>query len=203
MSSTNEKNIHKVRFERLQLVGKKAVEQVLKTSLTTDQIKSCYKEIAESEVGLKSLETGSNQLEKYLLEETLAEFDHIYEENDLSSKLNDLDEVIQNAFQREQGKMSSAESLPVHIDQLSSSEIIDSMILNKKEDTLLALEKVYLKTYSDNEELEEKLRKIIANASAINSQIQDVLIPIKEQASFVTSDPVKMDSIIDLKEKFT
>ena len=218
---SNSSGVHKMRYERLQTVGKKAVEQVLLRSISKEQIETCYLGIAQSPIGLKSLETGLAQLLKYLYEETIAEFDQIYEENDLRNKLNELDEITQLAEQRREANSAATSNTnttsstntnakgsvktdsvlqPVHLDKLAPSEIIDSVVVTNKEDILNGLETIYDKLATDNDTLAETLSRLRDNASLINYEIQEILVPIQNQANLIKAEPVDIDKIIRISE---
>lgn len=222
---SNSSGVHKMRYERLQTVGKKAVEQVLLRSISKEQIETCYSDIAQSPIGLKSLETGLAQLLKYLYEETIAEFDQIYEENDLRNKLNELDEITQLAEQRREANSAATSNTnttsstntntntnakgsvktdsalqSVHLDKLAPSEIIDSVVVTNKEDILNGLETIYDKLATDNDTLAETLSRLRDNASLINYEIQEILVPIQNQANLIKAEPVDIDKILRISE---
>ena len=57
--SADENN--KVRFERLRLVARKALEQLIKKSLT-EQVKTCFPTLVTSQDGVRSLELALSQM---------------------------------------------------------------------------------------------------------------------------------------------
>ncbi|CAK9436344.1 uncharacterized protein LODBEIA_P09020 [Lodderomyces beijingensis] len=189
-----------VRYDRLKLVGQRAVERVLNKSLTADQVNSCYKDIANTELGPEVLNIGTSQLRTYLNEEALAEFDQIYEENDLFVKLNELDEIIEAAQSREVEKSEAPESQPVFFDHLSPSQVIDAITVSKSEGVLSRMREVYFKLVSENDELAETLRGFRDHADSVSSDIQNLLGLIKDQADSVQAGPVDIDDILQLKD---
>lgn len=113
--------IDRIRYERLKLVCKKALEQSIKKSLSIDQIKSCYPTIASTEDGQKSLEIARSQIIKFWHNNSTKEFDLIFKERNIETKLNELDEIIQKAQER---KLEGKEA-PIQVDRLSPSELIE------------------------------------------------------------------------------
>ncbi|KAI5950959.1 hypothetical protein KGF54_004033 [Candida jiufengensis] len=182
----------KIRFDKLQVLSKKAVEQVIKTSFSDDQIQQCYPTIMESKEGSKDLKIGLNQLQKYLHDNTLMEFNTIYDEYGLKQKLDDLDDIVLQA----QTKKQSGEISSTHIDQLSPKDLIDSTILSSKEDVLGQLELIYDQLCKDNDEYIKSLESMTKESEILSNSIQDILDPIVRQADVIDPEPLQFDSLI-------
>lgn len=89
-----------VRYDRLRLVCQKALEQVIKRSLSVEQVFQCFPELALSLEGRKALTTAQQQLVTYWHRTGLREFDLIFSEFEVEPKLRALDRVIARAQQR-------------------------------------------------------------------------------------------------------
>ncbi|KAI5966812.1 uncharacterized protein KGF55_000221 [Candida pseudojiufengensis] len=193
MSNTKKK----IRYDRLQVLGIKAVEQVIKTSFSDEQIQQCYPTIMESKTGSKDLKIGLDQLQKYLHDNTIAEFNTIYDEYGLKQKLSDLDDIVSSAQKRKQlGDINTT-----HIDQLSPKDLIDSTILSNKEDVLGQLELIYNQLCKDNDEYVQSLRNLTKESELLSNQIQDILDPIVSQAQILNPVPLQFDNLIKISEK--
>lgn len=86
---------------------------------------------------------------------SLDEFDLIYKEKDIESKLDELDDIIQNA---QRTKDSGKE--PSNIDQLSPLEIVDSTIVSNSKNVLDSLQMIYDQLCLDNAELYTELSEL-------------------------------------------
>ncbi|KAI5963916.1 hypothetical protein KGF57_001192 [Candida theae] len=183
----------RVRFQRLQVLGRKAVEQVLKTSFAEEQVKQCYPNIMESEAGAAKLEIGMTRLQEYLHDSTVAEFNHIYDENNLSEKLDELDELIYSAQERKRSGESTAEGKQVAIDQLSAEDILSSMALSNKDDVLGKLNLVYDQLCRDNDELLGSLDEKAKENEVLAGKIFEIWEPILRQKEVLQSNSVQID----------
>lgn len=149
----------KIRFERLQLVCRKALELSIKKSLSLDQIKTCYPSIAASEDGLRSLEIARLQIVDFWFENSLKEFKLIFDERGIEAKLNELDDLIVEAQQRQ--ALSDAErtaaDAPVHLPELTPDQIMEANVLQAKRSTLNSLELIRHQLRLDNDDLTDQL----------------------------------------------
>lgn len=171
----------KVRFRRLQVLGRRAVEQVLKTSFSEEQIRQCYPTIVESEAGSAKLETGVTRLQEYLHDSTVTEFNHIYDENSLSLKLDELDYLIHLAQERKQQGGSLNEDKPVAIDKLPAEDIMSSIALSDKEDTLDKLKLIYDQLCKDNDDMLQSLDEKSKENETLAGKIFEIWNPILRQ----------------------
>lgn len=189
MSSTP----NRVRFQRLQVLGRRAVEQVLKTSFSEEQVKQCYPTIMESEAGAAKLETGITCLQEYLHDSTVTEFNHIYEENSLSQKLDELDELIHLAQERKRRGGSTNEEKQVAIDKLPADDIMNSIVLSNKEDVLGKLRLIYEQLCNDNDDMLRSLDEKSKENETLAGKIFEIWEPILRQQEVIQRDPIQID----------
>lgn len=143
----------KVRFERLRVVLKLAVEQTVKRLMGPDQMKDCFPKIATMEGGEATLELARKQVADYFVNTSLSQFDHICQERNLEFRLNDLDEIIQNA----QHLKTTNSGPQIHVDQLSAEELVDSAVVQSKLHAVEQLQLVYDQLCLENAQLYKEL----------------------------------------------
>ena len=191
--SADENN--KVRFERLRLVARKALEQLIKKSLTMEQVKTCFPTLVTSQDGVRSLELALSQMWHA---NSLDEFDLIYKEKDIESKLDELDDIIQNA---QRAKDSGKE--PSNIDQLSPLEIVDSTIVSNSKNVLDSLQMIYDQLCLDNAELYTELSELTKESTRINNSIKSGIEQLNKEANSVELEKagLQIDKLIDILEE--
>lgn len=194
--SADENN--KVRFERLRLVARKALEQLIKKSLTMEQVKTCFPTLVTSQDGVRSLELALSQMSGFWHANSLDEFDLIYKEKDIESKLDELDDIIQNA---QRAKDSGKE--PSNIDQLSPLEIVDSTIVSNSKNVLDSLQMIYDQLCRDNAELYTELSELTKESTRINNSIKSGIEQLNKEANSVELEKagLQIDKLIDILEE--
>lgn len=191
----SDKNIEKVRFERLKLVCRKALKQLIKKSLSIEQIKTCYPLIASTEEGVESLEIARSQMIKWWLSSSLKEFDLIFSERDIENKLDELDKIIQTAQQRKRLKIEQ----PVEIEKLSPTEIINSMIVSSTYSSIENLTAIYNQLRIDNGELLERLQGLATESNEIKNDINELFQTLAEEINALKEEEskIRLDSLIE------
>ncbi len=99
MSDKNNKDNH-IRFERLNQVCKRALEESMK-ALSDDNLKMCYPILADSKEGKDTISAVKDQLKESWSQNSQKEFDAIFKERDIEEKLNQLDDLIIQAQERQ------------------------------------------------------------------------------------------------------
>lgn len=196
MSTSNLKNstnTEKVRFERLRLVARRALEELIKKSLSIEQVNTCFPTLVSSEDGVISLESALSQMSGFWHSNSLDEFDLIYKEKDMESKLNELDNIIQQSQDR---KDSGAE--PSNIDQLSPLEIVDSTIISKSKDVLDNLQMIYDQLCTENLDLYKEFSEMVNDAKDIDNSIQANIEQLKSEADVCNTTGVKFEKFVSL-----
>lgn len=194
--SADENN--KVRFERLRLVARKALEQLIKKSLTMEQVKTCFPTLVTSQDGVRSLELALSQMSGFWHANSLDEFDLIYKEKDIESKLDELDDIIQNA---QRAKDSGTK--PSNIDQLSPLEIVYSTIVSNSKNVLDSLQMIYDQLCRDNAELYTELSELTKESTRINNSIKSGIEQLNKEANSVELEKagLQIDKLIDILEE--
>lgn len=194
--SADENN--KVRFERLRLVARKALEQLIKKSLTMEQVKTCFPTLVTSQDGVRSLELALSQMSGFWHANSLDEFDLIYKEKDIESKLDELDDIIHNA---QRAKDSGKE--PSNIDQLSPLEIVDSTIVSNSKNVLDSLQMIYDQFCLDNSELYTELSELTKESTRINNSIKSGIEQLNKEANSVELEKAGLQiyKLIDILEE--
>lgn len=185
--------IDRIRYERLKLVCKKALEQSIKKSLSMDQIKTCYPTIASTEEGQKSLEIARSQIIKFWHNNSTKEFDLIFKERNIETKLNELDEIIQKAEER---KFEGKEA-PVQIDRASPSELIEASLAGTKKESIESLSMIYNQLCLDNMELYGQLNSLCEESETIRTDLKSQVDSLSEDLKSLRNDDFKV-SVDDL-----
>lgn len=149
----------KIRYHRLNQVVKKAVEQTIKKLLMPEQLEKCFPTIAKMDGGPEALEMARKQMQKYFHNTCFKQFDHIFENRDIHTKLDQLDEIIADA-QRAQAA-GSAEPR-VSVDKLLAPELIEATVALTRRDSIKKLTMIYDQLVLDNKQLFEELRGLVA-----------------------------------------
>lgn len=163
--------VEKIRYERLKLVSKKALELSIKKSLSIEQIRSCYPTIASTEEGEKALEIARSQIVKFWHKTSMEEFDLIFKERDIENKLDELDQIIYDAKKRKE----TGEELPVAFDTLTPDQVMEASLVETKKSTLERLQMIYSLLCTDNVHTYEDLRKDTEESQDISNELQGLL----------------------------
>ncbi|ABN68523.2 predicted protein [Scheffersomyces stipitis CBS 6054] len=191
----SETKVEKIRFERLKLVCRKALEQSIKKSLSPEQFKLCFPTIAGTDEGIRSLDLARSQMIGFWHENTLKEFDLIFQERNIDTKLNELDEIIQTAQRREQ----SQSELPAQIDKLTPTELINSTLLDGSESSLENLSMIYNQLCIDNKEMYTELQKLSIESDDLKTDINNSLETLRKEVEVIDSrkDKLNLDELIE------
>lgn len=171
MTKVEMPHANKIRFDRLELVIQKALEQTIKKTLTEDQFGTCFPRISATPEGRKSLELARTQMVSFLTNESQAEFGKIFEEGDIHRKLDELDEIIHSA----QFRRLVAEDDPVHIDRLLATDIIDATVAGSKENVVESLTMIRDQLRVDNKSLLDSLKRLSTEADEARGLLEESL----------------------------
>lgn len=181
----------KVRYDKLNQVVQKAVEHTIKKLLMPEQVNKCFPTI--SETGPETLETAITQIQNYFHVTCFKQVEHIFNERDLGTKLDQLDEIIQLAQRaREKGTRKQ-----IQVDQLKPEEIIQARLGEAKQDTERKLEMIYEQLVFDNQTLFKELKNIAKEAGEV---LQNILLLLDELLGGV--DDEKMSEFEDNLKHF-
>lgn len=157
----------RIRFERLQQVITKAVEQTIKKSLMPEQLQQCFPSISAMEGGQEALETARKQIQKYFHSMCTKQFEHTLNNRDIERKLDDLDEIIQAAQRRRDLGVEE----PLQVDQLSAEQLIGASTGPAKEDAVKKLQLIHEQLVLDNQQLYEELKLLAEEGDHVKSDI--------------------------------
>lgn len=157
----------RIRFERLNQVMKKAVEQTIKKLLMPEQLDKCFPTISKMEGGPEALETARKQIQKYFHSTCIKQFEHIFNNRDLERKLDELDEIIQSA----QHRRDLGTEAPLQVDRLSAAELIGASVGPSKEDAVKKLQLIYDQLVLDNQLLYEELKELANEGESVKTSI--------------------------------
>ncbi len=99
-SKPTENNAQTVRYDRLQTLAYRCLQQCTK-SLTYDTMVSCYPKIASHNVGKGWLNQGLEDIKKFWETSSEREFNSIWKERDIKRKLDELDGIILEGKKRQ------------------------------------------------------------------------------------------------------
>lgn len=186
--------VHRIRYERLSLVVEKALEQTIDKSFSLDQITKCYPTIANTQYGLKHLESARSQMIDYLNDTCTKEIKLIFNEHDIEKKLNELDEIIQLAQYRKQLNQET----PIEIDRLSASEIIESNIIQSKKEVINNLGIIYNQLCIENKDFFEELKQKTNESESIKTEINSSIESLNDGIDSLKNNELnsKLDSLI-------
>lgn len=187
-------HIDRIRYERLNLVCKKALEQSIKKSLAIEQIKTCYPTIANTEEGQKSLEIARSQIIKFWHNNSSKEFDLIFKEREIETKLNELDEIIHDA----QNRKSEGKEAPLEVDRLSPTELIESSLSSTKQESVESLTMIYNQLCIDNLELYDQLGELCKESETIKFDIKSLISLLYDDIENLKEDEskIRIDELI-------
>lgn len=160
-------DFERIRYERLNQVMKKAVEQTIKKLLMPEQLQKCFPTISTMEGGPEALETARKQIQKYFHSTCFKQFDHIFQNRDIERKLDELDAIIHDAQQRR----DLGTETPLHIDQFSAAELIGASTNKAREDAAKKLQLIYEQLVLDNQQLYEELRQLADEGAGLKADI--------------------------------
>ncbi|CAM9014805.1 unnamed protein product [Wickerhamomyces anomalus] len=155
MSDKNNKDNH-IRFERLNQVCKRALEESMK-ALSDDNLKMCYPILAGSKEGKDTISAVKDQLKESWSQNSQKEFDAIFKERDIEEKLNQLDDLIIQAQERQK---SGDKKQLIHL-------------IPVKEAKLKNLEKQLGDLKSSNENILKELNNLSKEATEIRLDVSN------------------------------
>lgn len=165
-----------IRYDRLNQVMKLALEQTIKKLLMPEQLEKCFPTIAASPDGPDALETARKLIQKYFHSTCIKQFDHTFANRDIKRKLDELDEIIQDAQQRRD--LGSEE--PLQVDKLSAEQLIGATVASSKEDTVKKLQLIYDQLVKDNLQFYEELKQLAQDGDSIKN---DILLLVEDLSS--------------------
>lgn len=189
-----------VRYERLELVCRKALEQVIKRSLTLDQVKMIFPDLANCDEGMKALINAQEQVVSYWLTTGIREFEYIFKELDIKAKLDALDEVIERA--KERRRLAETDPMhidaqPVAIDLLPAQDIFNAYVTAEWQPQLQRLRAIDAKLRDDNEKLSAKIEQVTAESTELLHRIELISADFEKQML----DPSQLHDV-DIIEKY-
>ncbi|EGW34485.1 uncharacterized protein SPAPADRAFT_59917 [Spathaspora passalidarum NRRL Y-27907] len=164
-------NVKKIRYEKLKEVGRRATEASIKKSFSSGKVESCFPTIASTAQGSEILREASKQFIEFWQSETLNEIDHIYEERDIETKLDELDEIVQAAEERKRSRTSK----PENVDLLSAKEIIDSNIVSKGTVALEKLQLIHDSLRAENLDTYKQLQELVKESNQLAEETKSAL----------------------------
>ena len=196
--ASDEQELNKIRYERLKLVSKKALEQTIKKSLAIKQISECYPNISSSEEGLRSLQIARAQIIDFWYRTSMREFDVIFKERDIERKLDELDEIIDSA----QARKREGREDPIEMDRLDPERLIESSVFGSKKATYESLKMIYCQLQKDNVELYQQFDKLYEESNSAHEQTRAMVEQLKKNSESVNDESFSV-RIEDLVDKIT
>lgn len=173
----------KVRYERLNLVSLKALEQAISKGLSLDQIKKCYPTISSSEDGIRLLEMARAQIVDFWQTKSLEEFELIFQERNLATKLDELDEIVEDAHRRQ---YDGDARIPV--ETLTPEELIDANMVSTRKASADTLNMIYNQLCADNQELHDELMNLVEEGNAIKEDISSLIASLGRDIETMKED---------------
>lgn len=118
------------------------------------------------------------QLLDYFQRTLVDQFRHIFEQNDIERKLDELDEIIQDA----QARRDLGVEEPLFVDKLSPQQLIDARVSQTKAETVDKLQLIYEQLLLDNKQLHEEIVGLVKEGTEVKD---DLLLQIDALASGV------------------
>lgn len=168
----------KVRFDKLQKVLQKAVDYTVEKLFRPEQLEKCLPNISQMKGGEKALQTARKQILDYFQRTLVDQFRHIFEQNDIERKLDELDEIIQDA----QARRDLGVEEPLFVDKLSPQQLIDARVSQTKAETVDKLQLIYEQLLLDNKQLHEEIVGLVKEGTEVKD---DLLLQIDALASGV------------------
>ncbi|EGV62134.1 hypothetical protein PSN45_000854 [Yamadazyma tenuis] len=173
----------KIRYERLRLVCTRALEESIKKSLDIESIKKCYPTVAGTSQGESVLESARSQIIDFWFNNSIREFDLIFQERDLHNKLDSLDEIIHSAKVRGINGENAIE-----IDKLTPREIIEANKSHKRNETVQSLRLIYNQLCIDNLQYFKELSALVTESNELKAQIYDNASTLNQELQVLKDD---------------
>lgn len=157
----------RIRYKRLNVVIKKALEQTIKKLMLEQQFNGCYPVIASMDGGPEALEAARTQIQKFFHSTCIKQFDLIFRERDVERKLDELDDIIQSAQRRRE---SSTEA-PLDVGKLTPQELIAASVGQSKVDAIKKLTMIYDQLVLDNQQFHKELRSLAEESETLTKDI--------------------------------
>lgn len=157
----------KVRYDRLCRVTEKSIEQTVKNLLNSEHLEKCFPRIAQMEGGKSALETARKQMMKYFRTTCTKQFDYIFEQRDIHRKLDELDEIIQDAQKRRDDGNEEA----IFIERLTPEQLINGKIGSSRSECVKKLEMIHNQLLLDNAQLFDQLQSVMEQGKKTKDDI--------------------------------
>lgn len=191
LSSSSAKH-SSVRFDRLRVVLRLAVEQTVKRLMEPEQINACFSQLAAMEGGQAALEIARKQVANYFVNTSLSQFDHICQERNVKLRLDELDEIIQTA----QDRRASGVAEQLHVDKFSAEQLVDMAVGQSKEDAIEKLLLIYDQLCADNESLYKELQESAQKCASLKDSVMSLVDSLQSGI-----DEIKRINFEELLEK--
>lgn len=185
----------KIRYERLRVVCIKALQESIKKSLSSEQIRKCYPTLASSEEGVKSLEIARTQIIDFWLNSSITEFDQIFKERDIKNKLDTLDDIIELAKARSLNKSVP----PVYLNKLTPKDIITANKNFKKNEALESLNLIYKQLNAENAQLFDRLKTLADQSKQVKDDIIAHVASLNKELDLLKDDKtnIRINELLD------
>ncbi|ODQ81099.1 hypothetical protein BABINDRAFT_28878, partial [Babjeviella inositovora NRRL Y-12698] len=162
----------RIRFPRLQQLCQKALEESIK-SLTIEKFSQCYPTLASTVEGMNLLKVAREQVTNYWFNNSMREFNLIFQERGVEGSLDSLDELVAEARLRKQTVNGS--ELPVFTDELTPEEILASNLYATKKRKFEELQAIRDNLAGDNEMLLKELQGLSDASSGTYKDINNTV----------------------------
>ncbi|KAG7194892.1 uncharacterized protein KQ657_004000 [Scheffersomyces spartinae] len=189
-------SVERVRYPRMRALCGKALMQVIGKGLSMDKFISCFPVLAESPEGMEALRNARQQVIGFWTKAAESEFETIFKERDLETKLDQLDEIVQAArLNRQRGLDQTLE-----VDKLGPSDIIEGTVVTKKKEAIANLEIMKQQLVQDNDELYRELASIVKEGEDTHQDIDTMIKDLQQQVEGLRDNSAIDFSIDDLAE---
>lgn len=199
--------VQHIRFSGLKSVAEKALDESIKT-LGFEKLRQCYPELSKYKSGKQAIDIARAQIINFWKNTTVREFQQIFKEYDLENKLNQLDDLIEEAKQRKRKARQRGNKIggdinsrPLYIDKLKPNEIILSKLLEPKQKYLEELNSDLSSLKVKNDELFSELNMLVKESKDCLEDIEFEISKVEKFFSSIDKETIpseeKVDELLD------
>ncbi|KAA8916435.1 hypothetical protein TRICI_001430 [Trichomonascus ciferrii] len=181
-----------IRYDRLQKISQRSLQESVKF-LTLQRMESCYPGIANAPKGKQALQKAMDQISNYWTTAATKEFDAVFEERDVKTKMKQLDELIHEAEQRRERQETEGSEGPIYLDSLTPQKVVDAHLRTARQETVEALEKELADLRAENEELLKAINNDGEALSNLSTAIQELFGELGSSVQSTSSLPSRSE----------
>lgn len=172
-----ENHQNRIRYLRLVQVFDKALEQCILKLQNWDKVSSCFPAYSKTDAGITHLTNCQKQVTEFWTELSKREFDEILRERDVKSKLDELDDLIDEAKKRLEKRQKDGTVAPgseIILNDLTAQQLLDYNLYTQRVESINSLDQRLSVLTEMNNELESELKELQEDVKADQDEITEL-----------------------------